>query len=61
MSTPVRARSGGGVDACVAGVLAAPSVHGHGLPVPQEPGPIRIFFQPLVAGDQEASLSSLSP
>ena len=24
MSTPVRARSGGGVDACVAGVLAAP-------------------------------------
>ena len=43
------------------GDLAAPSVQGHGLPPLQELGPCQnLFFEPLVAGDQKASLASLS-
>ena len=41
--------------------LVVPSVQGHGLPLPQELWPYQeSFFEPLVAGDQKASLASLS-
>ena len=36
-------------------------VQGHGLPPVQELWPSQSFFEPLVAGDQKASLASLSP
>ena len=42
------------------GTPAVPSVQGHGLPPPQELWPYQFFFEPLVAGDQKASLASLS-
>ena len=42
--------------------LWGPCVQGHGLPLLQELWPIRVyFFEPLVAGNQKASLASLSP
>ena len=34
-SAPVRIERGGGAAAWLAGTLAAPSAHGHGLPLPQ--------------------------
>ena len=40
--------------------LAASSVQGHGLPPLQESRPYQSFFEPLVAGDQKASLATLS-
>ena len=43
------------------GTLAASSVQGRGLPPLQELWPYQSFFEPLVAGDQKASLASLSP
>ena len=51
-----------GTAAWVAGTLAAPSVQRHELPLPK--GIMALsesFFEPLVAGDQKASLASLSP
>ena len=42
------------------GTLEAPSVQGHGLPLLQELWPYQSIFEPLVAGDQKASLASLS-
>ena len=51
----------GGAAAWLAGTLAVPSVQGHRLSLPQSYGPIRDFFKPLVAGNQKASLASLSP
>ena len=50
-----------GVAAWLAGTLAAPSVQGHKLPQQQELWPYQSFFEPLVAGDQKASLASLLP
>ena len=45
----------------VARTLVAPTVQGHGMPQLQELWPYRsLFFEPLVAGDQKASLASLS-
>ena len=41
----------GGADAGLEGTLAAPSVQGHGLPLPQELWPDQSFFEPLVAGN----------
>ena len=39
--------------------LAAPSVQGHGLPPSKELWPYQsLFFEPLVAGNQKASLAS---
>ena len=38
----------------------APSVQGHGLPLPQEFWPYQSFSQHLVAGNQEASFTTLS-
>ena len=55
----------GGAAAWLAGTLAVPSVQGHRLPLPQELWPYLslffFFFESLVAGDQKASLASLSP
>ena len=59
-SAPVRAEREGGAAAWLVGTLAVPSVQGHGLPLPQELWPYQSFFKPLVAGDQKASLASLS-
>ena len=47
--------------AWLAGTLAAPSVQVHKLLPWQELWPYQSFFKPLVAGDQKASLASLSP
>ena len=60
-SAPVRVEHEGGTAAWVVGILAVPGVQGHGLPPPRELWPYRsLFFEPLVAGDQKASLASLS-
>ena len=56
---PVRAACEGGPACWLAGTLVAPSVQGHGLPPPQELWPCQSLFEPLVAGDQKASLASL--
>ena len=56
----MRVEHEGGTAAWLAGTMAAPSVQGHGLPPPQELWPNQSFFQPLVAGDQKASLASIS-
>ena len=51
----------GSAAAWLAGTLAAPSVWGHGLPLPQELWPYQsLFFKPLVAGDQKASGQAFS-
>ena len=60
-SAPVTVEHEGGAAAWLAGTLAAPSVQGHRLPHWQELWPHQSFFEPLVAGDQKASLASLSP
>ena len=61
-SAPVRVEREGGAAAWLAGTLVAPSMQGHRLPLLQELWPIRVyFFEPLVAGNQKASLASLSP
>ena len=56
----MRVEQEGGAAAWLAGTLAAPSVQGHGLPLLQELCPYQSFFEPLVAGDQKASLAILS-
>ena len=44
------------------GTLLVPCVQGHGLSLSQELWPYQsLFFEPLVAGNQKASLASLSP
>ena len=51
-----------GTAAWVEGTLVAPSVQRHELPLPK--GVMALtesFLEPLVAGDQKASLASLSP
>ena len=50
----------GGAAAWFVGTLAVPSVQGHGLLLLQELWPHQSFFESLVAGDQKASLASLS-
>ena len=60
-SAPVRVECEGGAAAWLAGTLVVPSVQGHGLPLPQELWPYQSLIEPLVAGDQKASLTSLSP
>ena len=57
----MRAECEGGAAAWLAGTLVEPSVQGHGLPPPQELWPHQGLFEPLVAGNQKASLVSLSP
>ena len=60
-SASMRAEHEGVAAAWLAGTLAAPSVQVHKLPPWQELWPYQSFFKPLVAGDQKASLVSLSP
>ena len=61
-SAPVRVEQEGDAAAWLAETLAAPSVQGHGLPLPLDVWLYQsLFFKPLVAGDQKASLASLSP
>ena len=43
-SDPVRVECEGGTAAWLAGTLGVPSAQGHGLPPPQDYGPIRVFF-----------------
>ena len=51
-----------GIAAWLVGTLLALSVQGHGLPPLQELWPYQsLFFKPLVACDQKASLALLSP
>ena len=56
----MRVEHEGGVASWLAGTLAAPSVQEHRLPPPQSIALSWSFLQPLVAGDQKASLASLS-
>ena len=55
-SAPGRTQHGGGRAAWIMGTLGVPRVQGHQLPQPQE---LRtcVFFDPLEAGDQRASLA----
>ena len=57
----MRVEHKGGTTAWLAGTLAAPGVQGRRLPPLQELSPYQILFSsPLEAGDQKASLASLS-
>ena len=56
----MRVEHEGGAASWLVGTLAVPSVQGHRLPLPQKLWPYQSFFEPLVAGDQKASLASLS-
>ena len=59
-SAPVRTEREEGAAAWLVGTLAAQSVQGHGLPLPQELWPYpSLFCQPLVSGDQTTSWASL--
>ena len=58
---PVRVECEGSAAAWLVGTLVAPSVHGCGLPLPQELRPCQsLFLEPLVAGDQKAFLAIFS-
>ena len=59
-SAPVRVELEGGAASWL-GTLAAPSVQGHKLALLQELWPYQSFLEPLIAGNQKASLASLSP
>ena len=61
LCSPVRVECEGGTAAWLAGTLTAPSMQGHPLPQLQELWPYQSFFEPLVAGNQKASLVRLSP
>ena len=61
-SSSVRVGVWGSAATWLTGTLDVSSVQGHGLPQPQDLWTYQsLFFQPLVAGDQKASLVSLSP
>ena len=60
-SASLRVECVGSRSVWLAGTLVALSVQGHGLPPPQELWSNQSLFKPLVAGDQKASLASLSP
>ena len=58
----MRVEHDGGTAAWLVGTLVVPSVQGHGLSLQQELWPYQsLFFQPLVASHQKASLAGLSP
>ena len=59
-SAPVRVECEGGSAAWLVRILAMPTVQAHGLPPLQELCPHQSLFKPLVAGDQKASLATLS-
>ena len=54
----MRVEREGGATIWLVGTLAGPSVQGYELSLPQELWPYHSF---LVAGDQKASLASVSP
>ena len=56
----MRVECEGGAAAWLVRTLVVPSVQGHGRSLPQELWPYQSLFEPLVAGDQKASLASLS-
>ena len=56
----MRVEHEGGAAAWLVGTLVVPSVQGHRLPLTQELWPSQSFLEPPVAGDQKASLASLS-
>ena len=57
----MRVEHEGGTAAWLAGTLTVPSVQGHRLPLLQELWPYQsLFSEPVVAGNQKASLASLS-
>ena len=58
-SAPVRVEREGGAAAWLVGTLVAPSVQGH-RPAAEVTALSESFFEPLVAGDQKASLASVS-
>ena len=60
-SASVRVEREGGAASWLTGTLVAPSVQLYGLPALQELRPYQSFFDPLVAGNQKASLASLYP
>ena len=64
----MRVEHEGDAAAWVTGTLMTPNVQGHRLPQPRELWPyqslflfVGLFFEPLVASNQKASLASLSP
>ena len=58
----MRVECEGGTAAWLVVTLAVPNVQGHGPPLQQELRPYQsLFFEPLVVGNQKASLASLSP
>ena len=57
----MRVEREGSAAAWLAGTLAASSVRGQKLPPWHELWPYQSFLKPLVAGDQKASLTNLSP
>ena len=60
-SAPGRVKHESVTAAWLVGTVVVPSVQEQGLPAPQELWPYQsLFLQPLVAGDQKASLASLS-
>ena len=61
-SATVRVEHECGTAAWLVLTLVLPSGQGHGLPLPQELWPYQsLFLEALVAGNQKASLASLSP
>ena len=60
ISAPVRVEHEGGTASWLAGTQAVPRVQGQGLPLSRTYGPIRVFFKPLEADNQKASLANLS-
>ena len=60
-SAPVKVEHEGGAAAWLVWTRVVQSVQGHRLLPPQELWPYQSLFKPLVAGDQKASLTSLSP
>ncbi len=56
----MRVEHEGSAAAWLTGTLEAPSFQGHKLPPWQELWSYQSLFKPLVAGDQKASLASLS-
>ena len=57
----MRVEHEGGTAAWFVRTLAVPNVQGHGLPPLWELWPCQSLLPSLVAGDQKASLASLSP
>ena len=60
-SAPVRVEREGGTAAWLVGTLGSTKCAGTQTTSVEGYGPISVFFEPLVAGNQKASLASVSP